>query len=386
MISPLHLRQNPTVVKEGGQAPLRSQLPLSSHLLLLQPPPPLSLSRTRMSDAPNTLPPWILKGQLWTFPITRPLFGKGKLDLPAGTYPEGDELHVSDKEKFAGGLGMLMLVRYRETPVGEFEMWRGGLMKQGRSRKLSSFLFACSSLFEGPYDELVYIPGDFTSLSFPSSSKSVRSLRITGIYVSTQASVDAVRLPVPLSLFLSPDSLGLLSRVHSISTGSFQLEHPQTSRPLLLLLSVGSTTASSSPTLVSISHSPSSSSQPFFQALLTPSTYLTPFNIPIRTVFARGTSLNGYSPLNDFVQPPLVPAPPGRKEGEWMRFKGKIVGGVKGCWIEGRMPGKEGEEGKGERDLGDGKATTRGSEVWKFGAYCEEVTLVFGESETLMLD
>ncbi|KAL7415117.1 hypothetical protein BDY24DRAFT_440065 [Mrakia frigida] len=278
-----------------------------------------------MSDAPNTLPPWILKGQLWTFP---PLFGKGKLDLPAGTYPEGDELHVSDKEKFAGGLGMLMLVRYSETPVG-------------------------------PYDELVYIPGNFTSPSFPSSSKSLRSLRITGIYVSTQASVDAGRFNWNIPKHLA---------------------HFSFSSPF------GSTTASSSPTLVSVSHSPSSSSQPFFQALLTPSTYLTPFNIPIRTVFARGTSLNGYSPLNDFVQPPLVPAPPGRKEGEWMRFRGKIVGGVKGCWIEGKMPEKEGEEGKEGRDLGDGKATTRGSEVWKFGAYCEEVTLVFGESETLMLD
>jgi len=68
-----------------------------------------------------------------------------------------------------------------------------------------------------------------------------------------------------------------------------------------------------------------------------------------------------------------------------MRFRGNIVGGMKGCWIEGGMPEREGEGGKKRRDLGDGKATTRGEEVWKFGGYCEDVTLVFGESEAMLL-
>lgn len=98
--------------------------------------------------------------------------------------------------------------------------------------------------------------------------------------------------------------------------------------------------------------------------------------------------LEGWSPLRDFVQPPLVDD--ASSKGEWLTFRGKIVGGFKGCWAEGTLPEEEEEEGArveaktgnkwgGRRKaLGDGRSVSRGDEVWRFGLYGEEVTLIFG--------
>lgn len=118
-------------------------------------------------------PPWPLKAKHWAFLYRAASEDPGAgyrveensnnvedvlQGLPAGAYHPMEVVHpdalklVDDKPQHAGGLQTVVLVRYDEAPGG-------------------------------PYDELILIPGAFTS---PHTGK--KELRITNIYVSTNTS------------------------------------------------------------------------------------------------------------------------------------------------------------------------------------------------------
>lgn len=82
-----------------------------------------------------------------------------------------------------------------------------------------------------------------------------------------------------------------------------------------------------------------------------------------------------------FVQPPI--------DGSdvWRRFRGKLSGTMKGCWLGPALEEEEdGEKKKGaKKTLGDGKQFTKGEEVWKVGGVVEECWLAFGVADTLAL-
>ncbi|KAF3914822.1 hypothetical protein ABW20_dc0103537 [Dactylellina cionopaga] len=90
--------------------------------------------------------PWECKGESWWF-TCYPMSGNKKV-YPGSTNPL--DFHPGANDGFEGGLGMIMVVRYSQTPVG-------------------------------PYDELLYIPGYFSTPHATSSR-----YRITNIYVSSK--------------------------------------------------------------------------------------------------------------------------------------------------------------------------------------------------------
>ncbi|TFY73421.1 hypothetical protein EWM64_g10591, partial [Hericium alpestre] len=130
------------------------------------------------SGIPNAPPSWVLEAELWTFiarasaeigpessanghnPNNNPSILQG---LPNGTYPPLEAVHPSAlaslstpgaSEQYRGGLPQIMIVRYKDSPVG-------------------------------PYDELIYIAGKFICPHEPNST----ALRIGSMYVSANASV-----------------------------------------------------------------------------------------------------------------------------------------------------------------------------------------------------
>jgi len=112
--------------------------------------------------------PWQCRGQAFWFL----LHNSSTTPLPSEFHDPRDytsTANANDNSNFAGGLGMIQVVRYTDTPVG-------------------------------PYDELLYIPGAFNYTTTTKNSggdgnskveerKTLSHLRITRIYVSSEASI-----------------------------------------------------------------------------------------------------------------------------------------------------------------------------------------------------
>ncbi|KAL4954128.1 hypothetical protein BDW69DRAFT_163788 [Aspergillus filifer] len=150
--------------------------------ILPPPDPSIPGSSPPENASPSTIPiapsPWTLRAKSWTFlytdpdpsePLKTPPQNPNNTPeilqnvLPPGAYHPFEQIHPSaltslpkEKSQFGDGklwLKCVMIVRYEETDVG-------------------------------PYDELIFIPGRATN---PNNNK--RDMRITTIYVSTDASV-----------------------------------------------------------------------------------------------------------------------------------------------------------------------------------------------------
>ncbi|KAJ7064948.1 hypothetical protein C8F01DRAFT_1128849 [Mycena amicta] len=101
-----------------------------------------------MSDIQLAPAPWKLKGRSWVFPLSA--LGK-QASFPPGWAAEDQAETLSSGGDFIGGLGLIQVVSYSESPVG-------------------------------PYDELIYVPGRWKY------SNGTKAFRITQIYVSTKES------------------------------------------------------------------------------------------------------------------------------------------------------------------------------------------------------
>ena len=144
---------------------------------------------------PVAPPPWTLKATVYTLPF----YHFASSALPMDVVYDPLELHAasfsSEKEtgKYVGGLGFAYIVRYSETPVGT-------------------------------YDELAILPGFFSHIG--PDGKRVKNMRITGIWVSQEASLMNGRrnwnIPKCATRIHSPWRLGHADTVS------------QTSRPLQL--------------------------------------------------------------------------------------------------------------------------------------------------------
>jgi hypothetical protein len=102
------------------------------------------------NDSPKPIeivpPPWTLKGTIYSATFI-PL----STDLPNKAFsPLERQSAVATEGKFIGGIGMIQIIRYTESPVG-------------------------------PYDELLIVPG-FYKYDGPTSERT--NVRITRIYVS----------------------------------------------------------------------------------------------------------------------------------------------------------------------------------------------------------
>lgn len=111
------------------------------------------------SDLPVAPAPWFLTGEGWIIPLHTP-FSTTPVALSSAAYApleRGTEADQSDR--FHGGVGFVMLVRYKTSNVG-------------------------------PYDELIYVPGLFSRRSPSDQQQPVEYFpAITRIYVSTDESV-----------------------------------------------------------------------------------------------------------------------------------------------------------------------------------------------------
>ncbi|KAJ7728955.1 hypothetical protein DFH07DRAFT_850672 [Mycena maculata] len=101
-----------------------------------------------MSEIQVAPAPWKLKGRSWMFPVS-PLGSASSFPAGWSTAYQADALSAGGE--FIGGLGIVQVVSYTESPVG-------------------------------PYDELVYVPGRWKY------SNGTKAFRITQIYVSTKES------------------------------------------------------------------------------------------------------------------------------------------------------------------------------------------------------
>ncbi|KAF2017618.1 hypothetical protein BU24DRAFT_345038 [Aaosphaeria arxii CBS 175.79] len=122
---------------------------------------------TAVDPVTRSLAPWSTKAECYWLFLTLSR-------LPEGVYDaleSGDERCVGAKKnedqvgKFVGGLGVIMIVRYRDTPVG-------------------------------PYDELMIIPGNFTIPTSANTPPKIpkKALRIARIYVSQRTTTYNGRL------------------------------------------------------------------------------------------------------------------------------------------------------------------------------------------------
>jgi len=107
------------------------------------------------SHIPSVPPPWTLKGDIYAFIFwTSP--SQAKEGLPAMAYSplEGQSDFAKD-QKALGGLSMLQLIRYTDSPVG-------------------------------PYDELILAPGTFGYEKEDENGRRLKGkgVKITRIYVS----------------------------------------------------------------------------------------------------------------------------------------------------------------------------------------------------------
>lgn len=114
--------------------------------------------------------PWVLKGRAWILPYWAP-----QNVLPGDAYPVGERgTPYADEDvngRFQGKMGYVQILRYTETDVGE-------------SAYACRMLANTNISHQGPYDEVLFIPGAFSN---PITEKVTP--RITTIYVSTEASV-----------------------------------------------------------------------------------------------------------------------------------------------------------------------------------------------------
>lgn len=124
--------------------------------------------------------PWTCKCEAYWM-----LFYSGRDRLPDNVYGplEAQSASFSNPEKagrFRGGLGMIQIVRYSDTPVGQSvplsSLRRRLLGQQPNDRTSADVLFE-----KGSYDELLLIPGFFNVPGAPPTNKHGR---ITRIYVS----------------------------------------------------------------------------------------------------------------------------------------------------------------------------------------------------------
>ncbi|KAF7325784.1 hypothetical protein MKEN_00428900 [Mycena kentingensis (nom. inval.)] len=92
--------------------------------------------------------PWKLRGRSWIFPVAGL---DPKASFPPGWAAEDQSDALSKGGEFIGGLGLVQVVSYSESPVG-------------------------------PYDELVYVPGRWKY------KDGTKAFRITQIYVSSKES------------------------------------------------------------------------------------------------------------------------------------------------------------------------------------------------------
>lgn len=103
--------------------------------------------------------PWRLKGTVYTFLAYTSSKGAAELSsMKAFMYCPLEAQSSFASGKFVGGIGMVQIIRYSDTPVG-------------------------------PYDEMLLVPGSFKYRSGGSSrtgqsTKEQKSVRVTRIYVS----------------------------------------------------------------------------------------------------------------------------------------------------------------------------------------------------------
>ncbi|GAA5887476.1 hypothetical protein JCM16303_003430 [Sporobolomyces ruberrimus] len=296
--------------------------------------------------------PWDVKGQGWIYPIYTP-FSKSPIKVPKGTYSEFESGTSFDlSERFHGGVGMVMIVRYLDCPGKDISpsLTPRRPSRIGRFRveleqaKLIDSVELLLDTAAGAYDELLYIPGLFSKEEKPEEY----FLTTTRIYVSTDLSVANGRvewgIPKHRAEFeftpLSPDS----SKMH-----------------------------------LTVSH-PTNPPRPFFSAVLTDSK-LTPFSMPVSTSWLSWPIsryfMDGYNAT--LIQPPLpssldepdkarstlegtnqtIKAFTG-SEGRTLAFSPVSTGWSRLSYLEVRAP-EGGSEG-GEEDwsgFGDGKGFPR---------------------------
>lgn len=117
-------------------------------------------SEGRIIAAP---PPWRLKGTIYSFLMyTSSVNQKHLASSKSFMYSPLEASSGFANGKFLGGLGMVQVIRYTETPVG-------------------------------PYDELVIVPGTFsyrteTAATSKDTISEKKNLRVTRIYVSQKQS------------------------------------------------------------------------------------------------------------------------------------------------------------------------------------------------------
>ncbi|EMD87117.1 hypothetical protein COCC4DRAFT_41318 [Bipolaris maydis ATCC 48331] len=174
-------------------------------------------------------------------------------ELPKGTYDEFEASWADEKENgaFKGGLGAVIVVRYTETPVG-------------------------------PYDEIIFVPGNFTTPLLPPTPSSIpaKALRISRIYVSQRTTTYNGRLNWNIPKHLA----------------RFTFSSPPTAAG-------ASPPASLTVKVYPPSSQAGDSTPPFFACTLTPWTWIPA--LPVNTA---------YIPLNLTVVQPPIPEPPGHKE------------------------------------------------------------------------
>ncbi|EJD36013.1 hypothetical protein AURDEDRAFT_74728 [Auricularia subglabra TFB-10046 SS5] len=208
-----------------------------------------------LPEAPG---PWHLEGDIYWM-LLKPL-----KYVPAGAYapleePKDDDPHDRTR-RFLGGQGVVWIVRYTESPVG-------------------------------PYDELIYLPGDFIT---PSGGKAAR---ITRIYVSTAESVYN----------------GAWRRNWNIPKhiARFSFTPQENNRTLIEVFSHGS----------------DASEAPFFAAIATPQKFVPA--LPFTTRWLGGGPL---------PHPPIPADPADRPEevgtAEWTQVDYEVHGWIKIVWWE----------------------------------------------------
>jgi len=106
------------------------------------------------SDIPSVPPPWTLKGDIYAFVFWTSRAQAGNLPDMAYSPLEADS-DFAKEQKAIGGLGMVQIIRYTDSPVG-------------------------------PYDELILASGTFGYEKDDESGRRVKGkgVKITRIYVS----------------------------------------------------------------------------------------------------------------------------------------------------------------------------------------------------------
>lgn len=199
---------------------------------------------------PEALPPWTLDAETWIFPnwstSARVQSFQDTAGLePGSIHPLEDASSWLALDRFLGGAGGWLLYRYASSPAG-------------------------------PYDELIYVAGMFNS-----PRTKTRGLRITNIYVSTDASVWNGRRNWNIPKHRADFKWSHPMRATHFQTQTVSVSHPSTS-PL------ASSSSSSS------SSSAADGQAPFFSAQLQQSSWLPYF--PLNTNLPFLPSIPLYQP------------------------------------------------------------------------------------------